>query len=67
VLPDLASDRPALFTPLGANPDWDRRIAGTLNEVRARVRTGVAAPDEIVDVRGTLDRMRWSRTRTSSR
>ena len=26
-----------------------------LNEVRARVRTGVAAPDEIVDVRGTLD------------
>jgi Xaa-Pro aminopeptidase len=47
-----------LFTPVGANPEWDRRIAGTLNEVRARVRTGVAAPDEIVDVRGTLDRMR---------
>ena len=29
-----------------------------LNEVRARVRTGVSAPDEVVDVRGTLDAMR---------
>jgi len=57
-LPDLAADRPALYTPLGLSADWDRRVAGTLNEVRARVRTGVAAPDEVVDVRGTLDRMR---------
>ena len=34
--------------------------AGALypNHNRARVRTGVAAPDELVDVRGTLDRMR---------
>jgi Xaa-Pro aminopeptidase len=58
LLPDLAADRPALFTPVGLSADWDRRVAGTLNEVRARVRTGVAAPDELVDVRGTLDRMR---------
>jgi Xaa-Pro aminopeptidase len=58
MLPDLASDRPALFTPVGMNAEWDRRIAGALNEVRARVRAGVAAPDELVDVRGTLDRMR---------
>ena len=61
VLPDLASDRPALFTPIGLNAEWDRRIAGTLNEVRARVRAGVAAPDELVDVRGTLDRMRLTK------
>jgi len=58
MLPDLAADRPALYTPVGMHADWDRRVAATLNEVRARVRTGVAAPDEIVDVRGTLDRMR---------
>ena len=57
-LPDLASDRPALFTPVGMTSEWDRRVAGTLNDVRARVRTGVAAPDAIVDVRGVLDRMR---------
>ena len=58
MLPDLTSDRPALFTPVGMSAEWDRRVAGTLNEVRARVRTGVAAPDELVDIRGTLDRMR---------
>jgi Xaa-Pro aminopeptidase len=57
-LPDLAADRPALFTPVGMTPAWDRRIADTLNEVRDRVRTGVAAPETIVDVRQSLDAMR---------
>jgi Xaa-Pro aminopeptidase len=57
-LPDLAGDQAALFTPIGLFDDWDRRITGVLNEVRGRVRTGVAAPDEVVDVRGTLDAKR---------
>jgi len=57
-MPDLACDRPALFTPLGLFDGWDRRITGVLNEVRARVRTGVSAPDEVIDVRGALDEMR---------
>ena len=57
-LPDIAADRPALFTPLGLFSDWDRQITELLNEVRARVRTGVAAPDEVVDVRAALDTMR---------
>ena len=57
-MPDLACDRPAIFTPLGLFEPWDRRITGVLNEVRARVRTGVSAPDEIVDVRAALDEMR---------
>jgi Xaa-Pro aminopeptidase len=57
-LPDIASDRPALYTPLGLFDTWDRQVTDLLNEVRARVRTGVAAPDEVVDVRATLDAMR---------
>jgi Xaa-Pro aminopeptidase len=57
-MPDLACDMPALFTPLGLFESWDRRVTNVLNEVRARVRTGVSAPDEVVDVRGTLDAMR---------
>ena len=57
-LPELASDRPALFTPLGLFDAWDRRVTELLNEVRGRVRTGVAAPEEVVDVRATLDTMR---------
>ena len=57
-LPDLASDQPALFTPLGLFGPWDRKVTDVLNEVRARARTGVAAPEEIVDVRAALDALR---------
>ncbi len=57
-LPEIASDRPALFTPLGLFGDWDRQVTDLLNEVRNRVRTGVAAPEEVVDVRAALDTMR---------
>jgi Xaa-Pro aminopeptidase len=58
ILPDLAADRPALYTPLGLFEAWDRKITGVLNEVRSRARTGVAAPGEIVDVRQALDALR---------
>jgi Xaa-Pro aminopeptidase len=58
LLPDLAADRPALYTPLGLHAPWDRRITDVLNEVRSRVRLGVSAPEEIVDVRQPLDAMR---------
>ena len=57
-LPEIASDRPALFTPLGLFEPWDRKVTEVLNEVRARARTGVSAPEEVVDVRTTLDAMR---------
>ncbi|HVO87620.1 MAG TPA: aminopeptidase P N-terminal domain-containing protein [Casimicrobiaceae bacterium] len=57
-LPDIAADRPALFTPLGLFADWDHQVTELLNEVRSRARTGVAPPEEIVDVRGVLDAMR---------
>lgn len=58
VLPDLAADQPALYTPLGLFAPWDRKITDLLNEVRNRVRTGISAPEEIVDVRQPLDVLR---------
>ncbi len=58
VLADLVADRPALYTPLGQAAAWDRKVADLLNEVRNRARTGVAAPEHIVDVRQALDAMR---------
>jgi Xaa-Pro aminopeptidase len=58
VLPDLAADRPALYTPLGLYESWDRKVTTVLNEVRGRARTGVSAPEEIVDIRQTLDALR---------
>ena len=58
MLPTLAADRPALYTPLGLFAAWDHKISNLLNEVRKRVRTGVAAPEEIVDVRQAIDALR---------
>ena len=57
-LADLAGDRPARFTPVGFSEQWDRQVSALLNEVRSRVRTGVAAPDAIIDIRATLDSQR---------
>ena len=37
---------------------WDQEITDLLNAVRNRARTGVAAPEEVVDVRASLDTMR---------
>jgi len=57
-LPDLIANQDTLHTPVGADAAWDQRVAGWLNNVRARVRTGVTAPDRIVDVRAAVNDMR---------
>ena len=58
LLPDLLADQPALYCHLGADSTWDARVLGWVNSVRERVRTGVAAPRDIADVRTLLDDMR---------
>ncbi|MGZ8201772.1 MAG: aminopeptidase P N-terminal domain-containing protein, partial [Burkholderiales bacterium] len=58
LMPDLLADQPAVFCRLGADPDWDARVMRWLNDVRGRVRTGVAAPQAINDVNALLDAMR---------
>ncbi|MGH8851731.1 MAG: aminopeptidase P N-terminal domain-containing protein [Casimicrobiaceae bacterium] len=60
-LVEWSADRPAVFTPIGAHPTWDELITSTLNEVRNRVRTGVAAPDVVIDVRAALSAMRLTK------
>jgi len=57
-LADLACDRAAVYTPLGLYPAWDHSVTAVLNEVRNRVRTGVAAPETVVDVRASVAAMR---------
>ena len=58
MLPELASNQGALYTPVGLFADWDRRIADLLNAVRNLARTGVSAPERIIDVRSVVDPMR---------
>jgi Xaa-Pro aminopeptidase len=57
-MPDILANRDALHTPVGSDPAWDLRVAGWLNAVRARVRSGVTAPDQIRDVRAPVNDMR---------
>jgi len=57
-LADLLADQPALHFPVGADPAWDARAMAWLNAVRARARSGVAAPDRVHDVRSLIDEMR---------
>jgi len=57
-IPELISNREALFCHLGADAAWDARVTGWINQVRERVRTGVSAPRAVRDVHALLDEMR---------
>ena len=57
-MPDLLADQPAVYAHLGGDSVWDGRVMNWINEVRARVRTGVAAPRDIADIHALLDEMR---------
>jgi Xaa-Pro aminopeptidase len=58
MLPKLLANQTKLFYSLGADAAWDARVTNALNQVKAQVRTGVSAPDDIADVRKLLDEMR---------
>lgn len=57
-LPELMANQSRLAYAVGDDSTWDAQVLGWLNAVRAKVRTGVTAPEEIVDVRRWLDEMR---------
>jgi Xaa-Pro aminopeptidase len=54
----LLENQPALYYPMGADPEWDARAIRWLNALRARARAGIAAPDRVHDVRAVIDDMR---------
>jgi Xaa-Pro aminopeptidase len=58
LLPKLLADQPQVHCHLGGDEQWDARVLGWLNAVRAEVRNGVAAPAAIADARILLDDMR---------
>ena len=58
LMPQLLADQPAVFCDVGSDGDWDSRVIGWINKVRAQVRSGVTAPAEICDIRLFVDDMR---------
>jgi Xaa-Pro aminopeptidase len=57
-LASLLENQPALYYPVGDDPQWDARAMQWLNAVRAKVRAGVAAPDRVQDIRSLIDDQR---------
>jgi len=57
-LAELAADRPVLFHSIGYDPASDALVVAALNRVRAKERSGIAAPARIEDVRALIDEMR---------
>ncbi|HYC47078.1 MAG TPA: aminopeptidase P N-terminal domain-containing protein [Burkholderiales bacterium] len=58
LVPELLANQPVLHCHLGGDPSWDARVMRWMNDVRARVRAGVTAPQTISDVHVLLDEMR---------
>ncbi len=55
LLPKLMGNQSQLFYSLGASSDWDVKVTGWLNKVKDLARTGVSAPECMVDVRQLID------------
>ena len=62
MLPKLMSNQAKLFYSLGASGEWDMKVTGWLNQVKELARTGVSAPESIVDVRQLIDVQRLIKT-----
>ncbi len=58
LMPEILADQPAVFCDMGSDAAWDGQVIGWINKVRARSRSGVAAPEQIRDIRVLLDDMR---------
>src|SRR6202171_5180415 len=63
-VPELLANQEVLHTPVGSGAGWDSRVAGWLNAVRAKVRTGVTAPAQIRRVRAEVNDMRLFKDET---
>jgi Xaa-Pro aminopeptidase len=57
-LPGLLENRDKVFCNIGRYPDFDKRLMGWVNDVRAKSRNGVHAPGEFVDLDHIVHEMR---------
>ena len=57
-MPELLADRAAVHCHLGDDTAWDARVIAWVNQVRAKARSGIAAPREMRDIHAPLDEMR---------
>ncbi len=62
LMPSLMANQNQLFYSLGFDAAWDKRVTDWLNKVKDLARTGVSAPEAILDVRQLVDKQRLIKT-----
>jgi Xaa-Pro aminopeptidase len=62
ILPGLLEGRTRVYYHFGRDTDFDLKLIGWLNTVRALVRTGVQSPHEFLELGHLLDEMRLFKT-----
>ena len=63
ILPGLLENRERVFYTMGCNPEFDQRVLGWVNRIRAQARTGSRAPGEFVSLEHLLHDMRLYKSR----
>jgi Xaa-Pro aminopeptidase len=58
ILPGLLEDQDRIYCNMGRYLDFDNRLLQWINEIRTKVRTGISAPGEIIDVGHILHELR---------
>ncbi len=64
ILPGLLENRERIFYSMGRYPDFDQKLMGWVNDIRARARAGVHAPDEFIDLSHHLHEMRLVKSKS---
>ncbi len=62
LMPSLMANQGQLFYSLGFDTSWDLRVTNWLNKVKDLARTGVSAPEAVLDVRQLIDKQRLIKT-----
>lgn len=58
ILPGLIEGRERVYCALGRDPEFDKRVMGWVNSIRAKVRSGATPPGEFLDLDHFLHDMR---------
>lgn len=58
ILPELLVNQSKVYTCTGRHPDFDQQLFGWVNDIKARVRSGVHAPMEFRDLTYILHELR---------
>ena len=64
ILPGLLEDRSSVYYTMGIHPDFDQRVVGWVNSLRAHARQGAQTPQEFVALDHLLHDMRLYKSRS---